>query len=198
MLPPVTMEPEPASAWVQPKPPRRDGSHKPGTRGSPCGSRVSPRRAPRLRERRRASGLPARRAGLPRRRTPPGAARRAPIFRRRRRGCVIGQWGQPSGLADRLADLHDPLAHCDELLVGGQFPAHFRQLRARQLTPCGLATGHRPGPQVPRPVARVIGLHADAVRFAAAAVVFGDRAAPKIAGVGELGIQPGSLVLQLG
>jgi len=44
----------------------------------------------------------------------------------------------------------------------------------------------------------MIGLHADAVRLAAAAIVLGDRAAPKIAGVGELGIPPGSLALQVG
>ena len=54
------------------------------------------------------------------------------------------------------------------------------------------------GPQVPRPVARVIGSGAGAVRLAAAAVVHAQAAAPEIAGAREFGVELGSLLLPVG
>ena len=113
--------------------------------------------------------------------------------RGRHRGVGIGR----ACLADGLVDLHDLLGQSGETLVVGQLGAYLVHLAGRQLPSPGAAAGHRARPQIPRPVPGMIRLRARAIRLSAAAVVLADRAAPEVAGRGQLGIQPVPLLLQI-
>ncbi len=102
-----------------------------------------------------------------------------------------------AGLADRLVDRHDLLTDLRETVIVGQLGAHLVHLLDRELPPLGTPPGHRARPQISRPMPGVTLLRAHTIGLAAAAIVLTDRAAPEIAGRGQLVIQSRSPLLQI-
>ncbi len=143
------------------------------------------------------NALRARRVGLLRSRTPLGVGCEAPFFGLRRRGRIIGQWRDRSSITDRVIDLRHLSDQRPEVLVVRDLPGHLVQLRPRrQLSRHRLST-LRAGEQVSRTVARMRRVSADTVRLTAPAVGGGDRAASKIIGLREIGVELGSSRLQV-
>ena len=104
---------------------------------------------------------------------------------------------QRPGLADLLVHLRDPFADRRELRMPGDLPPHLGHLPGGQLPANGAASPGGPGPQEPRPVARMTRLRARAVRLPARPVVLAHRPAPEITNRAELRVQPFPLGLQL-
>lgn len=114
-------------------------------------------------------------------------ASQSPHFALRRRGRLSASSGP--GLADLLVHLRDLLADRRELRMPGDLPPHLLHLPGSQLPANGAAPPGGPGPQEPRPVARMIRLSAPAVRLPALAVVHAHRPTPEITDRAELRIQ---------
>ena len=153
-----------------------------------------PRQPPCPRHRSPATGPLPPPAGLSRRPSPARSRRRAPFFALRHRGRIRASGGP--GLADLLAHLRDPFADRRELRMPGDLPPHLGHLPGSQLPANGAASPGGPGPQEPRPVARMIRLRARAVRLPALPVVLAHRPAPEITDRAELHVQPFPLGLR--